>query len=91
MISFGLTNALATYQAVVNDVLRLVIGKFAIVCLNDILKFSVLSIDGLCGDPRKTAVFADRPAPRDISQLRSFFGHGRYIRGSSFAIMPNVL
>ena len=121
VLSFGLTNAPATFQAVMNDVLRPVIGKFALVYLDDILIFSkdivehsehirtvlqllrdnqlyakmskctfaqpeleflghVLGRDGLRVDPRKTAVVAEWPVPRDLSQLRTFLGMANYFR-----------
>ena len=40
VLSFGLINAPATFQAVMNDILRPVIRKFALVYLDDILVFS---------------------------------------------------
>lgn len=40
VLCFGLTNALGTFQNTMNDVLRNVIGKFAIVYLDDIVVFS---------------------------------------------------
>ena len=40
MISFGLTDAPAIFQAVVINVLHPIIGKFALVYLDDILIFS---------------------------------------------------
>ena len=40
VLCFGLTNALATFQSVMNDVLGDVLGKFVLVYLNDIVVFS---------------------------------------------------
>ena len=40
VLSFGLTSAPATFQAVMNDIFRPYIGKFGLVYLNDILVFS---------------------------------------------------
>ena len=40
MLSFGLTNAPTTFQAVINDICRQNIGKFVLVYLDDILVFS---------------------------------------------------
>ncbi len=40
VLSFGLTNAPATIQAVMNDIFRPYIGKFVLVYLDDILVFS---------------------------------------------------
>ena len=40
VLSFGLTNAPATFQAVMNDICRPYIGKFVLMCLDDIVVFS---------------------------------------------------
>ena len=40
VLCFGLTNAPATFQSVMNDVLRDVLGKLVLVCLDDFVIFS---------------------------------------------------
>ncbi len=52
VLSFGLTNAPATFQAVMNDVFRPLIGKCVLVYLDDILVFSK-SIEEHVDDLRK--------------------------------------
>lgn len=42
VLSFGLTNAHAVFQALVNELLRDMVNKFLFVYLNDILIFSSL-------------------------------------------------
>ena len=39
-LSFGLTNAPANFQAVINDIFRPYIGKFVLVYLDDVMVFS---------------------------------------------------
>ena len=52
----------------------------------------VVSADGIKVDPRKTAVVADWPAPRNVKELRSFLGLSnyfrRFIQGYSRMVMP---
>jgi hypothetical protein len=47
MLTFGLTNAPATFQSVMNDMLRPYIGKFIVVYLDNILIFSKTSKERL--------------------------------------------
>ena len=39
-MSFGITNGLAVFQALINDILRYMLNRFVFVYLDDILIFS---------------------------------------------------
>src|SRR6476619_4229414 len=47
VLSFGLSNAPATFQSVMNDMLRSYVGKFFVVYLDDILIFDKTAKDHL--------------------------------------------
>ncbi|XP_019161167.1 PREDICTED: uncharacterized protein LOC109157782 [Ipomoea nil] len=71
VIPFGLINAPATFQALMNQVFRALLRKLVLVFFDDIL-------DGLQTDPAKLEVVAAWPKPHTIKGLRGFLGLADY-------------
>ena len=133
VLCFGLSNAPATFQAVMNRVLAPFLDRFVLVYLDDIIIFSntpeehlvhlkavltrlraeklyvkmskctfrrpelewlghIVGRDGLRTNPAKVAALADYPAPRTLTELRSFLGLAnffrRFVQGYASLVAP---
>ncbi|GBG76165.1 hypothetical protein CBR_g21914 [Chara braunii] len=94
VMPFGLTNAPATFQSLMDKILREQICRFVVVYLDDILIFSKsmeehlkhleevlghrLSGAGLEPEATKVEVIRNCPQPANIRELRSFLGLASY-------------
>ncbi|WVY92398.1 hypothetical protein V8G54_031486 [Vigna mungo] len=96
VMPFGLSNAPATFQCLMNDVFRGLLRKFVLllfhhqlyVCLSK-CSFGLQNVDylghsvpgsGLSMDKDKVAVVMDWPVPINIKQLRGFLGLTKYYK-----------
>ncbi|KAJ9516246.1 hypothetical protein QJQ45_001132 [Haematococcus lacustris] len=77
VLPFGLCNATATFQQLMNDVFKPHLDDFL-----DTVDFlgHVVSAAGIQPDPTKVKAVLDWPAPQDKHQLRSFLGTANYYR-----------
>ena len=128
VMPFELTNSLATFMRMMNDVLRPFINSFLVVYLDDILVFSktweehlqhveqvlstlqdhglyankekcyfgiksikylgyVIDSEGVHVDPEKIQVIKDWPAPRNLTELRSFLGLANFYHRFVFGFL----
>lgn len=93
VLPFGLVNAPAVFQALVNDVLRDMLNIFVFVYLDDILIFgSVMSADGISMDPAKVRAVIEWPVPDSRTTLQHFLGfanvYWRFISNFSLIAAP---
>ncbi|KAI7808332.1 Pol polyprotein [Triplophysa rosa] len=91
VLPFGLTNAPAVFQDLVNRVLGDMINIFVFVYLDDILIFST-SLQGIKADPDKIKAVAEWPTPDSRKALQCFLGFAnfnrRFIRNFGQTAMP---
>jgi len=86
---FGLCNAPATFERLMEIVLRGLNWKTCLVCLDDIMVMGktlveflghVLSVDGIQTDDKKIQAVREWPVPKDKHELRSFLGLATHYR-----------
>ncbi|KAG1928308.1 retrotransposable element [Pimephales promelas] len=92
VLPFGLVNAPAVFQALINDVLRDMLNIFVFVYLDDILIFSPSPQRGVSMDPGKVSAVTDWPIPDSRVALQRFLGfanfYRRFIRNFSQVAAP---
>ncbi|XP_061343289.1 uncharacterized protein LOC133289385 [Gastrolobium bilobum] len=76
VMPFGLTNAPSTFQALMNDVLKPHLRKFALV---EYLGH-IVTEEGVKADPVKIKAMEDWPVPRNVKGLRGHLGLTGYYR-----------
>ncbi|KAH9270077.1 hypothetical protein BASA83_007910 [Batrachochytrium salamandrivorans] len=82
VMPFGLANAPAQFQRMMNSLFRHMISKF-VVYLDDIteIKYLVLiSPNGTSMDPSKISAVQDWPAPKKVRELQVFLGFTNFYR-----------
>ncbi|CAA7017675.1 unnamed protein product [Microthlaspi erraticum] len=83
VMRFGLTNAPATFQALMNELFRPFLRKFVLVFFDDILVEylgHIITSEGVSTDPGKTAAVQEWQFPKSVKELRGFLGLTGYYR-----------
>ncbi|KAH0702090.1 hypothetical protein KY285_016368 [Solanum tuberosum] len=89
VMSFGLTNAPATFMCLMNGVFKPFLDSFVIVFIDDILVCSrseeehanyLFSKEGIMVDPQKIEAVKNWVRPSSVTEVRSFVGLASYYR-----------
>ncbi|UYV75940.1 K02A2.6-like [Cordylochernes scorpioides] len=92
VMPFGLCNAPATFERLMEAVLQGLATETCMVYLDDIILGHIISAEGVQIDTEKTETVRMGPTPKDLTQLRSFLGlctyYRRFIPGFSNIARP---
>ncbi|VDI12450.1 Hypothetical predicted protein [Mytilus galloprovincialis] len=80
-LPYGLANSPATFNMIMNEVIRDLNWKSALVYVDDILIYShIITKEGIAVDPEKTASVHSFAAPKNVKEVRMFLGLCNYYR-----------